>query len=69
MRHHSAVPSDEIRPMRSLGLLSVAHAINHAQAVLLPLIYLAIIDEYGVGVQTDRLPGGVRGVRLGAWSS
>jgi AAHS family 3-hydroxyphenylpropionic acid transporter len=38
--------------MRSLGLLSVAHAINHAQAVLLPLIYLAIIDEYGVGVQT-----------------
>ena len=52
MRHHSAVPSDEIRPMRSLGLLSVAHAINHAQAVLLPLIYLAIIDEYGVGVQT-----------------
>jgi MFS family permease len=47
-----AVPSVEIRPMRSLGLLSVAHAINHAQAVLLPLIYLAIIDEFGVGVQT-----------------
>jgi len=38
--------------MRSLGLLSVAHAINHAQAVLLPLIYIAIIDEYGVGVPT-----------------
>ena len=38
--------------MRSLGLLSVAHAINHAQAVLLPLIYLAIIDEFGVSVQT-----------------
>ena len=52
MRHHSAVPPDDIRPMRSLGLLSVAHAINHAQAVLLPLIYLAIIDEWGVGVQT-----------------
>jgi MFS family permease len=46
------MPSVEIRPMRSLGLLSVAHAINHAQAVLLPLIYLAIIDEFGVGVQT-----------------
>ncbi len=41
-----------IRPMRSLGLLSVAHAINHAQAVLLPLIFLKIIDEYGVGVET-----------------
>ena len=36
--------------MRSLGLLSVAHAINHAQAVVLPLIYVAIIDEFGVGV-------------------
>jgi MFS transporter, FSR family, fosmidomycin resistance protein len=42
----------EIRPMRSLGLLSVAHAVNHAQAVLLPLIFLAIIDEYGVSVQS-----------------
>ena len=27
-----------IRPMRSLWLLSIAHAVNHAQAVLLPLI-------------------------------
>ena len=52
VRHHSAVPPIEIRPMRSLGLLSVAHAINHAQAVLLPLIFLAIIDEFGVGVET-----------------
>jgi len=42
----------EIHPMRSLGLLSVAHAINHAQAVLLPLIFLKIIDEFGVGVET-----------------
>jgi MFS family permease len=41
-----------IRPMRSLGLLSVAHAINHAQAVVLPLIFLGIIDEFGVGVET-----------------
>jgi MFS family permease len=42
----------EIRPMRSLGLLSVAHAINHAQAVLLPLIFVAIIAEFGIGVDT-----------------
>ena len=41
----------DIRPMRSLGLLSVAHAVNHAQAVVLPLIFLAIIEEYGVGVE------------------
>jgi len=42
----------DVRPMRSLGLLSAAHAVNHAFAVLLPLIFLAIIDEFGVGVQT-----------------
>ena len=46
------VPPIEIRPMRSLRLLSVAHAINHAQAVVLPLIFLKIIDEFGVGVET-----------------
>ena len=39
-----------IHPTRSLTLLSLAHATNHAQAVLLPLIFLKIIDEFGVGV-------------------
>jgi MFS family permease len=38
-----------IRPMRTLWLLSAAHAVNHAQAALLPLVYLAIIGEFGVG--------------------
>ncbi|MFL5642548.1 MAG: nitrate/nitrite transporter [Chloroflexota bacterium] len=46
------MPPITIHPMRSLGLLSVAHAINHAQAVVLPLIFLKIIDEFGVGVET-----------------
>jgi MFS transporter, FSR family, fosmidomycin resistance protein len=41
-----------IRPMRSLWLLSVAHAVNHAQAVVLPLIYLKITDDFHVGVET-----------------
>src|SRR4029079_10585477 len=36
--------------MRSLGLLSVAHAIKHGPAVLLPLIFIKIIDEFTVGV-------------------
>ena len=36
--------------MRTLGLLSVAHAANHAYAVLLPPIFLAIIDEFGAEV-------------------
>ena len=48
----TAAPAVDVRPMRSLGLLSVAHAVNHAQAVMLPLIFLAIIDEYGVSVQS-----------------
>jgi len=39
-----------IHPIRSLWLLSIAHALNHAQAVLLPLIYLQVIDEFHVGV-------------------
>lgn len=39
-----------IRPGRTLWLLSIAHALNHAQAVLLPLIYLQVIDEFHVGI-------------------
>jgi len=41
----------EVYPQRTLWLLSIAHAVNHAQAVILPLIFLRIIDEYGVTVQ------------------
>jgi MFS family permease len=47
-----ATTTVDVRPNRSLALLSVAHAVNHAFAVLLPLIFLAIIDEFGVGVGT-----------------
>jgi MFS family permease len=50
-------PSDatlptEVRRNRSLWLLSIAHAVNHAQAVVLPLIYLRITTEFQVGVET-----------------
>ena len=63
MRHHASVelpdaietpipvaptPAIDVRPMRSLWLLVIAHAVNHAYAVLLPLIYLKIIDEFRV---------------------
>jgi MFS family permease len=63
MRHHASVelpdaietpiplappPALDVRPMRSLWLLVSAHAVNHAYAVLLPLIYLKIIDEFRV---------------------
>ncbi len=43
-------PADDVLPMRTLWLLSVAHAFNHAQAALMPLVYLAIIAEFGVTV-------------------
>jgi MFS family permease len=38
-----------INPMRTLWLLSAAHAVNHAQAAVLPLVYLALIAEFKVG--------------------
>jgi MFS family permease len=44
-------PPQGIHPERTLWLLSTAHAVNHAQAVILPLIFLRIIDEFGVSVQ------------------
>jgi MFS family permease len=38
--------------MRTLGLISIAHAVNHAQAVMLPLIFLGIVDEFGLTLDT-----------------
>jgi MFS family permease len=63
MRHHRWVEAPTarasaaadrlvIRPMRSLWLLSIAHSVNHAQAVVLPLIYLKITDDFHVGIET-----------------
>ena len=46
-----AVTAPEIHPERTLWLLSIAHAVNHAQAVILPMVFLAVIDEFGVGVE------------------
>jgi len=38
----------DVHPIRNLWLLSISHAVNHAQAALLPLIYLAIIPEFQI---------------------
>jgi MFS transporter, FSR family, fosmidomycin resistance protein len=40
--------SDAVRPARTLWLLVVAHAVNHAIAVLLPLVYLQVIRDMHV---------------------
>jgi MFS family permease len=37
-----------VHPERTLWLLSIAHAVNHAQAVVMPLIYIQIIREFAV---------------------
>jgi YNFM family putative membrane transporter len=48
-----AVPAPGvIHPDRTLWLLAIAHAVNHAQGVLLPLIYIQIIAEFGVSEGT-----------------
>ena len=41
---------DTVRPIRTLWLLSAAHAVNHSHAALLPLVYLVVIEEFAVGV-------------------
>ena len=46
----SAPVRSEIRPNRTLWLLSAAHSVNHAQAALLPLVYIALITEFHVSV-------------------
>jgi MFS family permease len=44
------VAPPDVRPTRNLWLLVIAHAFNHAQVAVLPLVYLAIIDDWGVTV-------------------
>jgi MFS family permease len=61
---HDAEP--DVRPNRTLSLLVVAHAINHAQAVVLPLVFLAIIDEFGVGPATIAFLAAAAGFASGA---
>jgi FSR family fosmidomycin resistance protein-like MFS transporter len=60
-----AEPGIAIHPDRTLWLLSIAHAVNHAQAVLLPLVYLRIIAEFGVSEGTVAILASVGSVASG----
>jgi MFS family permease len=40
-----------VRPERTLWLLAVAHAVNHAQAVILPPMFLLVVAEFHIGVE------------------
>ena len=64
--HNSPVPTDDIHRNRTLWLLSIAHAVNHAQAVLLPLVYVRIIAEFGVTAATIGLLATVGSLASGA---
>ncbi|HEY8437901.1 MAG TPA: MFS transporter [Candidatus Limnocylindrales bacterium] len=46
----AATAPTDIHPERTLWLLSIAHAVNHAQAVILPLVYLQILTEFHTDV-------------------
>ena len=46
----NAEPGGRLHPNRTLWLVSIAHAVNHAQAVVLPLVFLQLIAEWGVEV-------------------
>jgi MFS family permease len=41
-----------VRPRLTLSLLAVQHALIHGQSALYPLVYLAVIDEFGVTAAT-----------------
>ena len=47
-RSLAAAADRVIRPVQTLWLLATAHAVNHAVAVLLPLVYLQVIREMHV---------------------
>ena len=54
-----------IRPRLTLGLLSVQHAIIHGQSALYPLVYLAVIDEFGVTAATVVILSTIGGIASG----
>ena len=58
-------PAAGIRPRLTLGLLSVQHAIIHGQSALYPLVYLAIIDEFGVTAATVVILSTIGGIASG----
>ena len=63
--HAPAATLPTIRPRLSLGLLSVQHALIHGQSALYPLVYLAVIDEFGVTPATIVILSTIGGLASG----
>jgi MFS family permease len=40
------------RPNLTLGLLALAHSLIHMQSALMPLVYLAVVDQFGLDAAT-----------------
>ncbi len=59
-------PVPDVRPRVTLGLLSVQHALIHAQSALLPLVFVEVIHQFGVGVEAVGLLLGVTNIVAGA---
>ncbi|MFN8622053.1 MAG: MFS transporter [Chloroflexota bacterium] len=65
-RAHATVSPTEALPSRSLWLLTITHAFNHAQVAVLPLVYLAIIQEWGVSASSIAFMTALSGFASGA---
>lgn len=58
--------SEDVHPERSLWLLSIAHAVNHAQAVILPPMFLLVVAEFHVGIEAIPFLAAIGAVSSGA---
>ena len=54
-----------VRPRLTLGLLAAQHALIHGQSALYPLVYLAVIDEFGVTAATIVILSTIGGLASG----
>ena len=58
-------PDRGVRPRVTLGLLAAQHALIHGESALYPLVYLAVIDEFGVTPATIIILSSIGGIASG----
>ena len=58
-------PPVAVRPLLTLWLLALAHAVNHAQAVILPPLFLLVAAEFAVGIEAIPLLAAVGAIGSG----
>ena len=60
------LPAVELRPRLTLWLLSAQHGLIHAQTAVLPLVFIVVIDRFGIGVNDVGLLLAVGNILAGA---